>query len=78
MMSAMSKRSEKMSCRLEHGLRKKVDEAATATKRSPSEFMRDALEHEVSRSSPDNDKSANENGAPIERAEPGETYLRGL
>ena len=50
MMLAMTKRSEKMSCRLEHDLRKKVDKAAIATKRSPSEFMRDALQREVSRS----------------------------
>jgi len=33
-MSTMTKRSEKMSCRVEHNLRKKVDKAANATKRS--------------------------------------------
>jgi predicted transcriptional regulator len=59
-MSTMTKRSEKMSCRVEHNLRKKVDKAANATKRSPSEFMRDALEREVSRSL-DNGEGANEN-----------------
>jgi predicted transcriptional regulator len=78
MMSAMSKRSEKMSCRLEHDLRKKVDKAATATKRSPSEFMRDALEREVSRSSLDNGEAANESGKPVGWVEPDEIYLRGL
>jgi predicted transcriptional regulator len=56
----MTKRSEKMSCRIEHDLRKKVGKAATATKRSPSEFMRDALEREVSRSL-ENEECANEN-----------------
>jgi len=46
----MTKRSEKMSFRIEHDLRKRVDNAAAATKRSPSELMRDALEREVLRS----------------------------
>lgn len=68
-MSAMAKRSEKMSCRVEYDLRKKVSKAATATKRTSSEFMRDALEREVSRSL-DQGECANENCGFSERQQP--------
>ena len=68
-MPVIIKRSEKMSCRVEYDLRKKVDKAATATKRSSSEFIRDALEREVSRSL-DKGGCSNENCGVSEHQQP--------
>lgn len=44
------KRSDKVSVRLEHDLSCKLSEAASITKRSKSEVLRDAIEREISRS----------------------------